>query len=243
MKRMTLFFSCLLTFIVIFSSNRSTMGADLAGTTAAFTTHCTASVRAKRGTDSLNIFERVSLGKNSNYKINVHKRKTDGMDVKQIIVWVGKGSSTLEIPRVTDICFDGNPQTNFDKGDIDFKTMPGHTVPITFHLNGFSTIKWKQPDGKKAKPSDSIWLVHCTGECPDEQHPYRSDWPDCLPNPPDKDGYVQFSNHGLDMSFLLCLRTTGDHYYKYELHMDQTDNDGSANVDVAIDPKIINHPS
>jgi hypothetical protein len=248
MKWMPVFFSCLLTSLVILSGSRSSIGADLTETTAAFTTNCTASVLAKQGTGALDVAQRIQLGSNKNYKINVYRPKTDATDVKQIIVWIGKGDtpSTLEVPRVTDICLDGNPQINFGKGDIDFGTVPGHTVAIKFHLNNINSITWKQLDGKKAKPSDSIWLVQCTGQCSDDKHPYRIDWPDCFPpqQPPlKKDDYVQFSGNGLDMSFLLCSRTNSNVYYTYELHMIQTDNDLThAKVDVAIDPQIINHP-
>ena len=245
MKRMTL--SCLLTFLIIFFNSPSSMGAELTATTARFTTNCKASVLAKHGIGPLDVVEHVQLGSNSNYKINVYRPKTDDTDVKQIIVWVGKGDtpSTLEVPRVTDICLDGNPQTDFGKGDIDFATVPGHTVAIKFHLNNIDSITWKQLDGKKAKPSDSIWLVHCTGQCPDDKHPNRLDWPDCFPPQPPlkKDDYVQFSGDGLDMSFLLCSLTNSNVYYTYELHMVQTDNNKThAKVDVAIDPQIINHP-
>jgi hypothetical protein len=244
MKRMTVIFSCLLTSLVIFSGTRSSWGANLTATTAVFTTNCTASVLAKNGKGPLEYVEQVQLGSNPKYKINVHRPKTDSEDVRQIIVWVGKGdtSSTLQVPRVTDICFDGKPQTNFAKGDIDFATLAGHTVAIKFHLNNIDSITWKQLDGKKSKPSDSIWLVQCTGQCPDDKHPDRVDWPGCILQPPHKkDEYVQFSGDGLDMSFLLCLRKNANVYYKYELHMVQTDNDG-AKVDVTIDPQIINHP-
>jgi hypothetical protein len=155
-------------------------------------------------------------------------------------VWVGKGKdSNLEVPRITDICLDGStdPDVTNDPGDIIFYSKAGHTVAMSFHLNGMVST-WKIAKGKKVKVSDSVWMVSCQGSCTEDIHPTRDSWPQCMTT--SKDNNVKVV--GYDVMFDMCSNSGSTDNYQYEVHMDQAGKDGIS-VDVSIDPQIINHPS
>jgi hypothetical protein len=242
MKTIIAAFSFLLVSTVILSNSNLGYGAASDGKISAqqFAGNCANAVLHRDGANGLAYVQTLHISGNQKYPVKEYRLKTNHPDTQNVAVWVGKGNDkNLEVPRITDICLDGStdPDMTSDPGDIIFYSKAGHTVAMSFHLNGM-TSTWKIPKGKKVKMSDSVWMVSCTGSCTEDIHPTRDSWPQCMTK--SKDDSVKVV--GYDVTFDMCSNSGSTDNYSYEVHMDQAGKDGIS-VDVGIDPQIINHPT
>jgi hypothetical protein len=157
-------------------------------------------------------------------------RPHESVDIN-ILAMVEKGPDIdIEVPRVTTVCINDVEQPDMFGGKIQFSSRPGDTILVRFHLEGLQHTTWKP------KANDCIWMSDQLNKYPD-----ASSWPKCI-------GGIKHKKVGgggamQEIIFNMCSNpnVAKDLSYTYELILVQTSSDG-AQVDVGIDPQIINHP-
>lgn len=148
--------------------------------------------------------------------------------------------SDAEIPVITAICLNGNVHlaSTGNAADIDITSNQGDAIPVRFHLNNthgdsglLKHTTWQ------ATGILSLWMTGPFAEGQQHNPPAPGERPECLKSTP-----VSVSGPDLSFDFDLCANQTGAPVkeYEYSLHLKQ--KSGSASIDIAIDPLIINRP-